>query len=115
MKCEVINPSDEVYLTGEGEALAAAGLFLGRGQYGLQDKATGKEFMPIFMFGGTDEWWTKTFGRTFSAYMDTKPHEEIAKVLDTLEYAGERSSMTDIGKNAKSNAHALRAKIKAAA
>ncbi|MDD5301468.1 MAG: hypothetical protein PHS14_00050 [Elusimicrobia bacterium] len=110
---EIINPSDECYITGEGESLAAAGLLLGRGNYGLRDK-DGHEGLPIFLLGGVDEWWTKTYGRTFVAYMDTKPYLDIAAVLDTFRYQGERSSMNNIGKTAQRTADTLRIKAKEA-
>jgi hypothetical protein len=110
---EIINPSDKCYLTGAGEPLAGAGLFLGRGKYALRGK-NGEEGLPLFLFGGIEDWWKATFGRSFDSYMDTKPHAAIADVLDTFRYAGERSSMNDIGKAAKANARALRAKAQEA-
>lgn len=110
---EVINPSDECYITGGGEELAAACVFLGRGKYALRAE-DGTEGCPLFLFGGFNEWWTETFGRTFDAYMETKPHEAIAKVLETFRYQGERSSMNNIGKAAQRTADALRIKAKEA-
>lgn len=110
---EVINPSDKCYLTGAGEALCAAGIFLGRGRYGLCDK-DGNEGLPIFLFGGLDEWWVKQYGHAFEAYMDTKPYAAIADVLATFRYAGERSSMNDIGAAAKNIVKSLRLKAKEA-
>lgn len=112
MRCEVINPSDECYLTGEGEALAAAGLFLGEGAYALLDE-DGNEVLP-FLPGGIHEWWLKTYGRTFRAYLETRPHEAIAAVLETFEYARERTSQNNIAARAKSYANALREKLAAA-
>lgn len=108
---EIINPSDKCFLTGAGEPLAAACLFLGRGRYALRDKA-GNEGCPLFLFGGHDVWWQETFGRTFDAYMNTKPYNEIAVVLETFRYDGQRSSLKNIGKAAKTTARSLRAKAK---
>lgn len=106
---EIINPSDECYLSGDNfEAVAAACLFLGRGQYALREK-DGKGEMPLFLFGAShDVWWKENFNRTFDEYMDTKPHLAIAKVFGTFRYSHGRSSMNNIGKAAKQYAKAFR-------
>lgn len=110
---EIINPSDECYISGEGEALAAAGVVLGRGKYALKAE-DGTEALPLFLFGGEkalDEWWRKTYGRSFNDYLDTKPWAAIADVLETFRYAGERSSMNNIGNAAKVYAKSMRDRI----
>lgn len=59
---EIINPSDAYTMRSESDLAAClACLFLGTGQYGLQRLDNDFE-MPIFMFGGVEEWYDKTFG-----------------------------------------------------
>jgi len=112
-ECKIINPSDECFMAGDDrEALCAAGVFLGRCAYGLKSTKDGSEVLPIFITGGWNEWWLKTFGHKFEDYTDTKPHEKIAKVLDTFRYARERGSINDIGKFAKHCAEGLRRRAK---
>ena len=108
MKCEIINPSDCCYLSGDDqEALSLACVVLGGGRYALNEVGTGKQITPIFMFGGFEEWWKKTFGHE-PPEMTAETKLKIADVLDTLEYAGERSSMNNIGARAKEYAEQFR-------
>lgn len=111
---EIINPSDECYLTGAGEPLAAACVILGRGAYALKDKKGDTDACPLFLLGGVDDWWKKTFGRTLSEYLDTNPWAAMADVFDTFRYARTRSSMNNIGKAAKEYATAMRKRAKEA-
>lgn len=111
---EIINPSDECYLSGNDlEAVCAAGLMLGKGKYGINE-VDGDEAMPIFLFGGHDEWWQGKFGHVFADYFVEKNYAAVAAVLKTFRYASTRSSMNNIGKAAKANAKALEAVLKKA-
>jgi hypothetical protein len=98
-KYEIINPSDLCYVTGEFLPVSAAVALLGNAKYGAES-ADGKNKMPIFILGGFSEWFLDTFKTSFTDYFDTHK-QEIIDVLKTFEYAGERSSMNDIGKYAK--------------
>jgi len=104
MKWEIINPSD--YCTMEAESFAVAcvaSLFLGEGKYGLDPIGdTNKEYkMPIMLFGGVDEFFSREFGfKDFGDGMkeikETKM-AEVIKALDSVSYEGkERSSMNNI-------------------
>ena len=107
MRYEIINPSDKCFVSGDNfEAVCAAVALLGEGRYALESEDT-KTTMPFFMFGGLDEWWVEKFGRKFQAYFDSAK-SDIATVLDTFKYNGERSSMNNIGAYAERLAKRLR-------
>lgn len=109
---EIINPSDVCFIKGTDlEAICAAGVFLGRGLYGLNHAETGEKLLPMFSFdgpGAMDAWWRERFGSTFDEYMDTWPQLKIAEVLETFRYKVERTSLNNIGKEAKVLAEKLR-------
>lgn len=107
MKYELINPSDAIYFEGDFEpaVMGAAIAFLGNGKYGLDD-SNGNQVVPIWLFGGHEEWF-----RAHETTLDdvlTKKRADVAAFLDTLTYAGERSSLNNIGARAKAIAEALR-------
>lgn len=71
MLFSIVNPSDAYTLeTDSFEAAALATLLVGRGQYALEALDDGGKEMPLFLFGGLEEWWTATFKKTFSASVD---------------------------------------------
>lgn len=91
---DIINPSDAcLMISDDFEAAAIAICLLGEGQYGLEqeDAAQGeKPFnVPVFLFGGHDEWFKTTFGHDFEEacriYRDDKPHKLI-KALESVVY-----------------------------
>lgn len=109
MKYEIINMSDECYITSGDELLACvACLMLGGGNYGLKNNE-GKSILPIFLFGGADEWIDDKFGNIddFSGYIENHK-EELAAVFDSFEYARERTSLNNIGARAKALAEGMR-------
>jgi hypothetical protein len=107
MKFEIINPSDKCYIHGDAEADAEAlclvTLALGGGNYMLEDEE-GSLLLPAFIFGGAEEWWISRFGRTIDdSRCDIDTIKRSARIFESFEYAGERTSMTDIGMNARLN------------
>lgn len=112
MECEIINPSDGCSISGENpETLALACILLGNGQYGLKDMSSGKEICPLMIFGGGEEWYKKQHGRGIKEGL-LALNDEIADVLGTFRYFGERGSLNNIGQRAKQIAKALIEKSK---
>src|SRR5689334_23294643 len=71
--------------TFEASSFAAAcvvALLLGGGFYSLwQD---GKQVMPVFMFGGAEKWYQRTFGKNFQDVVQEVSPDEIAQIYLTL-------------------------------
>lgn len=137
---EIINPSDPYTLQSQDVKVAQiAGLFLGRGAYGLADEQ-GENVLPIFIFGGSEEWLKREFG-DHSAWI-TNHYSDIATCLESVMIGGfsarrecedalacmpedkradylarrhdrMRSSLNDIGKAAQELAAAFRRKLAA--
>lgn len=109
LRFELINPSDPYTFTAPDlETAALAVVLLSRGQYGGKSLDGGND-VPIFLFGGHNEWFTEKFGRTVQESLDHIAHEAIAACLDTFTLGREeRSSMNNIGKGAQMLAKALR-------
>lgn len=109
MQYEIINPSDECFVHAYGEradrVACIAALLLGNGMYGLTNEAD-ETVMPI-IFNGYREWFQEQFGEGAEPFMLANLIE-IADCLKTFHYAGERSSLNDIGACAKANEEWLR-------
>lgn len=106
MRYEIINPSDKCYIHADDVRLAQiAAIYLGGGMYGLEDE-TGLPVLHIFQgaeaLGMSDE--------ETAAYMQSH-WEDLAKVFESFEYAGERTSMNNIGAKAEKLAQACRARF----
>jgi hypothetical protein len=140
MLFEISNPSDSYTIEAKDFKTACIAIcVLGRGQYGLTEIG-GDHSMPIFVFGGHDEWFTENFGKDFKDTLEETPFEDIAEALESVfighkverelleakkellapatfliwkaEYQeNHRSSMNNIGKKAREKAQAIRAKL----
>ena len=55
---------------------------LGGGFYSLW--RNGKQVMPIFMFGGAEKWYQRTFGKNFQDVVQEVSPDEIAQIYVTL-------------------------------
>jgi hypothetical protein len=63
-------------------AACVAATLLGGGFYSLwQD---GKQVMPVFMFGGTEEWFKRVFDKNFTAVVQEVSADEIAQIYMTI-------------------------------
>ena len=117
MKFEIVNPSDPYTMEAtDMEVAAVAVSFLGAGRYGLKgiDEDAGQD-VPIFLFGGHDEWFIGKFGMNFE---DTSNHviehraTELANALDTVTLGrAERSSINDIKGTAQALSSAVRRRM----
>jgi hypothetical protein len=94
MKFEIINPSDEAYIEGEFRPCCMATLLFGEGKYAL-DQVDGDLKLPLFIFGGSDDWCQMQFGYNLQDTFDKTPAIDIANALLSVKLAGERSSMND--------------------
>lgn len=99
MKYEIINPSDKAFLDADDlEVAAVACVFIGRGQYGLDPETKGATSVPVFIFGGADEWFAEQFGRSFSDSCDLVKRDKLPSLIECLRsarLAGKRSSLND--------------------
>jgi hypothetical protein len=108
VKFEISNPSDKAFVESDNfETACLAICILGGGHYGLK-QVDGDKRMPIFILGGCDEFFKETFNKSFEESINSANKSELAKVLETVSLAGERSSMNNIVKSAGQYAKALR-------
>ena len=85
---EIINPSDSYSIDyPDWEVAAFAGVILGQGQYGLRGIDNDHE-LPIFLFGGHEEWVKSEFGANSFDEWKTKflneRKNEVADCLDSV-------------------------------
>lgn len=99
MKYEIINPSDKCYITSDNEKVACfCNLLLGEGMYGLQ-REDGTDADNIH-FEYTEEALNADYEGNFGQFC--KNHaKEIAECFKSFEYAGERTSLNNIGERAE--------------
>lgn len=111
MKMEIVNPSDECYLENDDiEASAFVTMVISSGQYPLKDM-DGNELMPLFLFGGCEEYWLKKFGHSIEVFLESEGVDKrLVDVCDSFYYVRERSSLNDIGKAFKSFGETARKK-----
>lgn len=78
---EISNPSDPVTVKGADlAAVAIATFMLGQGKYGAHE-LDGERQVPIFLFGGSEEWCSATFGMSVEQLLDNTDRSAIADVL----------------------------------
>lgn len=107
MLFELINPSDAITMEAEThEAACVACCCLGCGNYALRGLDTALE-CPMFIFNDPDEWFTKEFGATFSECME-RSRLAAAKAMSKVKYKSRRTSLNNIGANAKGWAKRLK-------
>ena len=117
MVYEIVNPSDPYTLEADDLSLAAiACILLGEGQYSLRTQ-DGETAMPLFIFGGHNEWFIKKFGVDVQSLHDSIWNNSLPALAACLEsvkmpYGRERSSMNDIGGYAAEMAGKIRAFLK---
>ena len=108
MKFEISNPSDKAFIESDNfETVCLATCILGAGYYGLNE-VDGEKSMPIFVLGGSDEFFKREFNKSFEKSLNAMDKNELANTLDTVHLAGARSSLNDIVKSAQSLASRMR-------
>jgi hypothetical protein len=111
LRFEIVNPSDPYTFTAPTLEIAALVVcLLGEGKYGGTSLDTPRGVdVPIFIFGGHDEWFKEQFGCTFEDSYERTDKLALADSFDTVTLGrAERSSMNNIGGRAKRYAKALR-------
>lgn len=82
---DLINPSDPYTLeTHDYEVACVSVVLLGEGKYSIK-QVDGDFEMPIFMFGGHDEWFHKTFGKTMEKTIQKVIQEKKTELIDCLQ------------------------------
>lgn len=74
----------EIPYTFEASSFAAAcvvATLLGGGSYSLWQG--GKQVMPVFRFGGAEEWYQRTFGKNFQDVLQEVSPDEISQIYMT--------------------------------
>lgn len=90
---EISNPSDEYTIEAEDWSVACVtGLILGRGNYGLTE-VDGDHEMPLFLFGGLEEWTEEEFGIPLEEFMASVDKLKIANCLNSI-VVGNRANYT---------------------
>ena len=110
MEFEIGNPSDKCFVSADEDIVVSAAVtLLGRGQYFVQ-AGDDRKFPTFFALGGDpDVAYKEAYGITFSDFF--KQNDNLVKVADCLasfRYAGERSSMNNIGAEAAALTETLR-------
>lgn len=89
MLFNILNPSDPYTMRAVDLEIAAVAIcLLGEGKYGLEEIGGDRSGqVPMFLKDGHDEWFTKQFGRDFSAtvnhVVETR-YEELVKALHSV-------------------------------
>ena len=111
MKMEIKNPRDKWFLENEDlEASAFVTMHISNGNYALSDM-DGNQLMPLFLFGGAEEYWQKEFKHTITEFLESDGiHKRLADACESFSYEKERSSLNDIGEAYKNFGKRLRDK-----
>jgi hypothetical protein len=99
---EVINPSDPVHFRSRTHLAAILAVALvGEGRYGAEEKheptgrpKEGAEQFPMFLFGGSNEWAQKNYGKSIEDLI-RENRDDIADALD-LFFTGSWSEWVDL-------------------
>lgn len=110
MKYEIINPSDKCFISSENEKVACfCNLLIGNGRYALRGK-NGERVDGIHIFGYSKEALNADYEGDFQKFADNHIHE-IIDCFKSFEYAGERTSLNNIGAVAQNLQKAFEAKL----
>lgn len=108
---KIINPSDTYHLTADDLVLAGIAIcMLGGGGYALEAR-DGSDGVPMFIFGGHDEWFAAQGAHSFEAALESaleQRAEALARIFDSVTLEGTRSSLNDIGATAAEFAAGIR-------
>lgn len=86
MLFEIANPSDPYTMEAKDfQTACVAACILGEGKLGLTEIG-GDHSMPVFIFGGHDEWFTENFGKDFKTTMEETSKKDIAEALESIFY-----------------------------
>ena len=104
---EIINPSDKYTIeTDSWKVAAKAGLLLGRGQYSLQEIG-GEHELPIFLFGGLEEWIQDEFDTDIDGLMASVDNLDLATCLDSIVVGDRKNYLLGLGDKTGKEAEAF--------
>lgn len=86
MEYELINPSDPYTFIASSNEIAALTVFCLSTNYGAKAK-DGSFEVPVFIFGGSAEWYEEQFGHSIDFKLDEN-REELANALGSFMYGG---------------------------
>lgn len=96
MKYEIINPSDKCFISSENEKVACfCNLLIGNGKYALR-REDGTTADSIHIFGYSTAKLNEDYEGDFQKFSDNNL-VEIIECFKSFEYAGERTSLNNIG------------------
>lgn len=96
MRYEIINPSDKCFISSENEKVACfCNLLIGNGKYALH-RENGETADSIHIFGYSEEKLNADYEGDFQKFADNHI-KEIIDCFKSFEYAGERTSLNNIG------------------
>ncbi|BBB29343.1 hypothetical protein [Neptunomonas japonica] len=108
MRLEISNPSDKATIDcSDRIAACIAVCIIGRGRYGIIDDESDNG-MPIFLLGGSDEWFQDQFNTGFHDAFEKTGRPRIATALESVQLEQGRSSMNDFTSRAHDIAKQLR-------
>lgn len=87
MQYELINPSDPYTFLVENEETAALTVFLLSTMYGATPQDNSKMNIPVFMLGGSKEWYEENFHRTPDEGLEAN-RENVIRSLESMMYGG---------------------------
>lgn len=83
---DIINMSDSYTIKAESlDVAAVACLLLGSGQYGFAPLEDGGVKIPLFMFGGVDEWFREHFGKDVGPCVEEIREKRAGELADCLD------------------------------
>ena len=86
---ELINPSDPYTFLAKTKESAALAVFLLGTMYGASPKDDDEEKrIPVFLFGGAEEWYQEEFGRSTEEGPVSYTHLERICMIMVLDYSG---------------------------
>lgn len=86
MEYELMNPSDPYTFLAKDREVAALTVFCISTLYGAKPKE-GDEDIPIFIFGGSCEWYKNKFGRNPDEGLEERK-QDVADALESMMYGG---------------------------
>lgn len=88
MLFEIINPSDAYTIEAPDlEIAACACVVLGQGKYAFKPLDDGGEEVPLFLFGGHDEWFTEKCGANLDTTLERVLENRRADLANCLDSA----------------------------
>lgn len=108
MKYKLVNPSDPYTFEADNDETAALVIFMLSTAYGAHTES-GETRVPIFIFGGAEEWYKEKFGRNVEEGIAAK-RKQVAEALNSMQlgnfedrrmYEAALAAITEVDKKAE--------------